>query len=206
MSRAKTHKLNITRRPNETDSQALARVTLDPIATAAATIVQFDPICGDSADFMDLIGELEQSVEETLDQDRLDHAQTMLAAQARVLNGIFHALASRAATNMGEYIDAVDTYLKLALRAQSQCRATLETLSEIRNPKIASVVKQANIAGGHQQVNNYAGDTENQPNELLESEKHERLDFGASAASGRADQAVEAVGEVDGADKQGRKK
>lgn len=206
MGRAKTTNLNITRRPDETDSQALARVTLDPIATAAATIVHFDPLSGDGADIMDLIGELERSVGETLDQDRLDHAQTMLAAQARVLNGIFNALAARSAVNMGEYIGAAETYLKLALRAQSQCRATLETLSEIRNPKIASVVKQANISGGHQQVNNHAGDTENRPNELLESEKHERLDFGASKETGRENSEVEALGEIDGAKKRSRKK
>jgi hypothetical protein len=204
MSRVKTKKLNIARRPEETDSQALARLTLDPIATAAATIVKFDPICGDGSDFMDLLGELEQSVEETLDQDRLDHAQTMLAAQARVLNGIFHALAARSAMNMGEYIDAAETYLKLALRAQSQCRATLETLSEIRNPKIASVVRQANISGGHQQVNNHTEETENRPNELLGSEERERLDFGTSAETGRANSAVEALGEVNGAKKQHR--
>jgi hypothetical protein len=205
MDRAKKKQLNITKQSDETKSQALARVTLDPIATAATTIVHFDPLFSDSADFMDLLSELEQSVQETLEQDRLDHAQTMLAAQAKVLNAIFHALAARSAMNMGEYIEAVDTYLKLALRAQSQCRATLETLSEIRNPKIASVVQQANIAGGHQQVNNHAGDIENQPNELLEREEHERLDFGAASASGRADQGVEALGGVNRAEKRQRK-
>tara|TARA_R110002072_G_scaffold301652_1_gene481867 strand:+ start:6071 stop:6691 length:621 start_codon:yes stop_codon:yes gene_type:complete len=205
MSKVKSEKLNVAARPDETDSQALARITLDPIATAAATIVHFDPLSGDSADIMDLIGELERSVEETLDQDRLDHAQTMLAAQARVLSGIFNALAARSAVNMGDYIGAAETYLKLALRAQSQCRATLETLSEIRNPKIASVVNQANIAGGHQQVNNHAGDTENRPNELLEAEEHERLDFGAPKETGRENSTVEALGEIDGAKKRSRK-
>lgn len=187
MSRAKRPELTISKRKDETDSRAMARASLDPIAIAASTIAYFDPLCGDKADFMDLLDELEQSVGETLDQDRLDHAQTMLAAQARVLNGIFASLAARAAMNAGEFVQAADTYLKLALRAQSQCRATLETLSEIRNPKIASVVNQANISGGHQQVNNHAEDIKNQPNELLEAEQHERLDFGASSKAVRVD-------------------
>jgi len=44
--------------------------------------------------------------------------------------------------------------LKLALRAQNQCRATIETLSVVKNPPTATFVRQANIAAGHQQVNN----------------------------------------------------
>ena len=78
----------------------------------------------------------------------------MLTAQAHTLDAIFNCLAQRAAVNMGEYIDTVEAYLKLALRAQSQCRTTWEALSAIQNPPLASYVKQANIAHGHQQVNN----------------------------------------------------
>jgi hypothetical protein len=48
---------------------------------------------------------------------------------------------------MGEYVDAADTYMRLALRAQSQCRATLETLAAIKNPPVA-FANQANIAHG----------------------------------------------------------
>ena len=44
--------------------------------------------------------------------------------------------------------------MKLALRAQGQCRATLETLANIKNPRPVAFVKQANISNGPQQVNN----------------------------------------------------
>jgi hypothetical protein len=74
----------------------------------------------------------------------------MLTAQAHSLDAIFNKLAQRAALNMGEYMQACETYLKLALRAQSQCRATWETLSTIKNPPVMGYVKQANIAQGHQ--------------------------------------------------------
>jgi hypothetical protein len=44
--------------------------------------------------------------------------------------------------------------MKLALRTQSQCRATIETLSVVKNPRQAvALVGQTNIAG-LQQVNN----------------------------------------------------
>jgi len=39
------------------------------------------------------------------------------------------------------------------LKAQSQCRATLEALAAIKNPPIV-YARQANIAAGPQQVNN----------------------------------------------------
>jgi hypothetical protein len=44
--------------------------------------------------------------------------------------------------------------MRLALRVQSQRRATLEALSVIKNPPHPTFVKQANIAHGPQQVVN----------------------------------------------------
>ena len=44
-------------------------------------------------------------------------------------------------------------YLRVALKAQAQCRATLETLAEMKQPPTL-LARQANIAHGPQQVNN----------------------------------------------------
>lgn len=194
---AKTTTLKITKRKGETDSQALARVALNPVVDAAETITKYDSAAGDGPEIWDLIKELDRSINATLDQERMYEAQSLLVAQANVLNSIFHQLAGRAAANMGHYLEATDTFMKLALRAQSQCRATLQTVSEIRNPKLASVVKQANIAGGHQQVNNLPAEGEIPPNELLEHEKHERLDFAAPSETGGEYSELEALGESD---------
>jgi hypothetical protein len=76
--------------------------------------------------------------------------------QAQTLDAIFNGLARRTAVNAGEYMAACETYLRLALKAQSQCRATLETLAMIKNPRPLAFVKHANIAAGPQQVNNAA--------------------------------------------------
>jgi hypothetical protein len=56
---------------------------------------------------------------------------------------------------MGEHFDAFERYLRLALKAQNQCRATLETLAAIKNPPVV-FTKQANInhGNGNQQINN----------------------------------------------------
>jgi hypothetical protein len=61
--------------------------------------------------------------------------------------------------------------MRLALKAQAQCRATIETLATMKNPPLV-IAKQANISAGHQQVNNGAPSraevSSNQPNELFE--------------------------------------
>ncbi len=139
-----------------------------------------------------------------------------LVSQASTLDAIFNELALRAAMNVGQYAGATETYLRLAFKAQSQCRTTLETLAEIKNPRQVAFVRQANIAHGPQQVNNqtsesgvcgdvraptHAGENKNQSNELLEVKPHERLDSGTASTAGGTDTQVEAVGAVNGAAK-----
>ena len=84
-----------------------------------------------------------------------------------------------------------------SLRAQSQSRATWETLSQIKNPPIAGYVKQANFSAGHQQVNNFCSDApartrenKNEPNELLEVGYGERLDSRTTGQTSAVNSAI----------------
>ncbi|HEY6354943.1 MAG TPA: hypothetical protein VIY30_10675 [Burkholderiaceae bacterium] len=88
----------------------------------------------------------------------LAHLERLLAAQALALNSVFAGLAHRSKSNsQAGYLDAADTYMRLALRAQAQCRQTAQTLFEMKNPRPVAFVQQANINhGGQQQVNNGA--------------------------------------------------
>jgi len=97
-------------------------------------------------------------------------------------------------------IPGFEANLRYALRAQAQCRATLETLAVIKaGPPVFA--RQANIAHGPQQVNNgtppppRAGENpgSEQP-KLLEASEGERLDTGAAGAAGRGNPPLEAVG------------
>jgi hypothetical protein len=85
----------------------------------------------------------------------------MLTAQAHTLDAIFHRLAQKATHS--EYLNELDANLRLALKAQSQCRTTLETLAAIKNPQPLAFVRQANIAHGPQQVNNDAAQSGEPP-------------------------------------------
>ena len=111
--------------------------------------------------------------------------------------------------NTKHSLDVVDRCLRLALKAQGQCRATLETLAALKNPPAAVFAQQANIAHGPQQVNNGvpAQDCERPvrmrairqlgQNELLEYQDGDRLDTGAAGAAGASGAAMATVGALD---------
>lgn len=84
----------------------------------------------------------------------LSGPEGLLVSQAYTLNTVFTELARKAAENLGHYPDAVDRYLRLAMKAQSQSRCAIEALVEMKNPRQPVFAKQANITSGPQQVNN----------------------------------------------------
>lgn len=133
----------------------------------------------------------------------LTQAEAMLMNQATALQSLFARLAERAMTH--DQIPGFDANMRMALRAQSQCRATLEALATIKNPPIV-YAKQANFATGHQQVNNgipsptQAGEIENKQSKLLEAHNGEWLDTGAAGATSGTDKAMATVGEIDRAE------
>jgi hypothetical protein len=75
-------------------------------------------------------------------------------AQAHALETIFNALAQRVAQNMGAgYMEATETYLRLALKAQSQCRTTIEALGELKQPQSTNFIEQQNVANQQRENN-----------------------------------------------------
>lgn len=135
----------------------------------------------------------------------LKPVEAMLMAQAASLNAMFCELTRRAGLNMGEYLEATETYMRMALKAQAQCRSTLEALAEIKAPRSVLIAKQANIANGHQQVNNGASpgparveETATSPNGLLEAPQHGNfMDAGAAGTAGGAHPILAPVGALD---------
>jgi hypothetical protein len=62
----------------------------------------------------------------------LSGVEAMLVAQAVTLNNMFTQIAFKTADMT--YVDQIDNFTRLALKAQSQCQASLETLALIKNP------------------------------------------------------------------------
>lgn len=202
--------LIVSRKPDEDSSDAIARMVLNPTAQAAVTLKEYGKIYG-KLDLSSLIDSLTEQTQATIDGD-LKRTEASLTAQAHTLDAIFNNLARRAIN--AEYMDNLDRYLKLALRAQSQCRATWEALANIKHPPIIGYVRQANIAHGPQQVNNTSRETSkascqtekpNLQNKLLEEKDGERLDTGATGAAVKTDPEMETLEKVDRAKDADRK-
>ena len=104
--------------PDDKPGQAEARSALRPTVQAAVTLKEYDKNYGDLK-LNHLISALVEQTEASNDGD-LRRAEAMLTTQAHTLDAIFNNLARRAINS--EYMNSLDTFLKLALRAQSQCR------------------------------------------------------------------------------------
>ena len=206
-SKRDTNQLTIKGNPTDSEAKLLAQTALRPTVQAASTLQQYGEGTFGHLDIGELVSALTEQTQASIDGD-LGRAEAMLTAQAHTLDAIFNILARRAALNMGEYLEAADRYIKLALKAQSQCRSTWETLGAIKNPPMVGYAKQANISQGHQQVNNGSSTTtesqasarENSElqNKLLEKTDAKRLDSRATRTAVGVNQTMAAVGEVDG--------
>ena len=190
--------------PDSEKSEAMAKMALRPSVNAAAVMVSYGKPLGiaedDIAALMDRLGE---DVQDVWAGD-MKRAEAMLFGQAHALQAIFMNLARRATTQ--EYLKQWEAYLRMALKAQNQCRMTLETLATIKNPPVV-IARQANINnGGQQQVNNvaapaglapaHAANLQTAPTELLEQQHGERLDTGAAGQAGGADTHLAPMGAV----------
>lgn len=201
----KTNVLQVTRRPEVSEQRQMADLATDGIASNAITARTFLGTSQPSLSITEMVNSLKDHGQRVNGND-LAAAEQMLMAQSVALNAIFAEMARRSAINMGEYLDASERYMRLALKAQGQCRATVETLAAIKNPPVV-YAKQANFASGPQQVNNgvpsspaQAADTgyrtnthapvhahgqnTNPSNELLEMTDGTRLDAGTQGQTG----------------------
>jgi hypothetical protein len=207
----KSRNISISDAPDKSRDALIAELALGGIINGATLTVDFSKGNYGELSLTECISELGKKVR-NVHKGNLQDAETILTAQAFALDAIFTSLARRAQMNMGEYIDAADRYMRLALKAQGQCRATLETLAAIKNPPVV-FAKQANIANGPQQVNNtvnksdgsfesstrthaHAGNSNSVQNELLEDQHEQGMDIGTTGAAVSRDPAMATVGEI----------
>jgi hypothetical protein len=187
-----------------TRDRLIAKIAVDGAMANATTIQTY------AYGQMGEHGSMQQTLDSLHDKVRASKngssavADELLIGQAVALNAISNELMRRAALNFGSYPDLVERYLRLGLKAQSQCRATLESLAKIKNPLNVTFVKQANVAQGHQQINNGTAvpvarteETGNAPIELLEDKHGEWVVPGKTGEAVGGDQAVEAMGAID---------
>lgn len=194
--------LNVMLVGGQTEVQGVAAAAVMPAVNAAMVIDAYQGnIVGSDVNLMALIESLQQSSDQSKAGD-LSHLEAMLIGQATALQTIFTSLAKRASHQ--EHLLQYQTFLGLALKAQAQSRATISALVDLKYPRQATFVKQANIAHGPQQINNgtaqagthsHAQEIEPQQNGLLEDARHgsTQMDTRATPATARSHPTVAAV-------------
>ena len=188
--------------------QSKARTNLSSAINAAAVIEAYSKtIFGEQqGDPQYVYEELIKSIERVWDGD-LKKCEAMLLSQAVALQSIFTNLTRRAIGQ--EYMNNLDTFLRLGLKAQAQAVRTIEALAEMKNPRSVAFVKQANIAN-NQQVNNHpsqAGENQKSAEQTINGEGYELLpDTRASSIEGAVNPPVEALAAIDRAKDSGRQR
>jgi len=187
-------------------SQAMAELALRPSVNAAAVVTAFAGPTGIETDDLAALVDCLAGDAVALQAGDMKRAEAMLFGQAHALQAIFTDFARRAAGQ--QYLKNSEAFLRMALKAQNQCRMTLETLATIKNPPVV-FARQANINnGGQQQVNNgaalahsdqrpaHAANEQTAQSELLEGHHGQRLDTRAAGAASGADPQMAAVGAI----------
>jgi hypothetical protein len=150
----------------------------------------------------DGLSEQLENLAKQLRQNDLTGAEDMLMGQAVALQAMFVRLTEGAMA--AETVTNYDLKLRYALRAQSQCRATLETLAAIKNPPVI-FARQVNATTGPQQINNAANNDGGSRAREIETGQSElsgegielSQDTRTPALTRRADSPLAPVGEID---------
>ena len=142
--------LQSPKRSSKDKARQMADLALEPSFNAAAVAIEFLSSPGSDLSVTGMMASLAASIEDVRRGD-LSHAEAMLFAQANALQAVFVEMARRAAKL--DRLEHREASLRMALKAQNQCRMTLETLAAVKNPPLV-IARQANISGGPQQVNN----------------------------------------------------
>lgn len=173
VKRATGSKLQVVAQDGKSDARLKADISLAASTTAMAASLPYAENLFGECDTTEICDSIRDKII-AVRNGNMNGPEALLVAQATSLNLIYTDLTRRAARNMGEYIHAAERYMRLALKAQAQCRATIETLAALKNPPVV-YARQANVAG-QQQVNNYAAAAEPTPAEKVEDAPNELLE------------------------------
>lgn len=204
----KSRHIQLQQEKGKTRDRQITDLAASGLATNGKLVTDF---CTDSFGDLSLNDCMEtlKSRGEVVNKGDMSELERLLTSQAIALDTIFSSMALKAKMNVGHYPDTVSKYMNLALRAQSQCRSTVEAISEIKNPRPYI----QNNKGHYVQVNNgeqprskdelmeqytraRTGEKPETANKLLEDKTHEQewLDTRAPEETSGDNKELEAVG------------
>jgi hypothetical protein len=192
--------------PEDRDHTARSTARLAATSTVAATRViaaaEGKTGLGELLDIPALI-KLMREQATAVQGGSLAEAEAMLINQATALQTLFVRLIEKGMAQ--EALLQYEAHMRLALRAQSQCRATLETLATIKNPPIV-YARQANVTTGPQQINNgtaaptQAREIKTEQPQLMRGDHGDWMDTGTAGAAIGSDPEMATLGKIDRAE------
>lgn len=206
MDAKKQKKVTLVRSQDETGEQAIAKAAISPSLNSAQVVDAYQGnILGGDVELDALIEMLQRSMDESC-SGNTKSLESMLIGQANALQTIFVSLAKRAQCQ--QYQRNFESFLALALKAQSQSRSTIQAVIDLKYPRQSTYVNQANIANGPQQVNNGMSNVEIskfRENELLDEVEigRTKMDSGATRQAKGRHQKVAAMVAVNRTDERG---
>lgn len=187
----------------EEKEKSKAQIILNPAIQSAVTIYRYNK--GDyEVNINSLIEEL-STQNEQVHNGSLKRTEALLLSQAHTLDTLFAHYVGKA--KGCEYLEHLKTYMNIGLRAQSQCRATLEALAEVKNPRPYIQNNRAEyqqVNNGERPQTNNAFKEQHTParageekpkmtNGLLEDHTDEWMDTGTPEAASGTDKELEAL-------------
>jgi hypothetical protein len=142
--------------------------------------------------------ELAAAIKKLAEGTDTNEIQVMLATQAITLQAIFNSQLM----GMGNCStqDGVNAFADRAMRAQEQCRKTLQTLAEVKNPRRPSQFIKTYVSKQLNQLRLEQKNSEtfqpNPANELLKESLNEAVDTRAAGVAGKTHPVLETVGEI----------
>jgi hypothetical protein len=142
--------------------------------------------------------ELAAAIKKLAEGTDTNEIQVMLATQAITLQAVFNSQLmgmGNCSTQGG-----VNAFADRAMRAQEQCRKTLQTLAEVKNPRRPSQFIKTYVSKQLNQLRLEQKNSEtfqpNPANELLKESLNAAVDSGGTAAAAKTHPVLETVGEI----------
>lgn len=169
MAAKEQNQINLECHGEEDSKRKLAELCLNTDVDTALIVTNIKKDF--KADFQALIDAVKREADRVASGD-MTAMESMLVSQAYALQNVFSNMMRRALN--ADYLNQSNVYSKIALKAQNQCRQTLAVLSEMKNPKRTTFIKNQ---ATNQQVNFNSEKNKNQSNELLSEGKYAPMDL-----------------------------
>jgi hypothetical protein len=185
----------LERNPNQDELKTTTEhcLSLSTIGASTTKVMNFNDVIDNGNISLEYTKEILEKAFQDISNGDMSIIEQMLLSQAFALNMAVNSLAARATRQKD--VSTMQMLMNLSFKAQNQSRATLDSLIQLKQPSQTTFVKQANIANGHQQVNNLGEKNTTPQNELLEN-TNERLDGGTQKASKRANSSMETMAKI----------